>query len=178
MFDLLFAVTEWLRTTALLDFAFWLTETPVSLLMVENFWLVPLAQVVHILAIAAAFGATLMLSLRTLGWVGEGVTIDEQSTRFVPWIWWGLLVITVSGVLMLTAEPLRNMINAVFWLKMILLLATIAITLLFQKKVRRAAATAGPAWVAGAGTKTTAFAILVLWCLIMACGRWIAYVPV
>lgn len=178
MFDFLFAVTEWLRTTALLDFAFWITETSLSLFMVENFWLVPAAQVVHILAIAAAFGATLMLTLRTLGASGTGSTIGETSARYVPWIWWGLLAITISGLLMLTAEPLRNMINAVFWFKMIFLIATIVITLTFQKRVRTAAAAGGATWVAGGGMKTAAFAILVLWCLIMACGRWIAYVPV
>ena len=178
MFDFLFAVTEWLRTTALLDFAFWITETPLSLFMVENFWLVPGAQVVHILAIAAAFGATLMLTLRTMGASGTGATIEETSARYVPWIWWGLLVIVISGLLMLTAEPLRNMINAVFWFKMIFLVGTILITLGFQKRIRAAAAGAGVTWVAGGGTKTAAIAILVLWCLIMVCGRWIAYVPV
>ena len=70
MFDLLFAITDWLRTTALLDLSFWITETSISLWMVENFWNVPLAQVLHILSIAAAFGATLMLSLRVLGKAG------------------------------------------------------------------------------------------------------------
>lgn len=178
MFDLLFSLTDWLRNTFLLDFSFWITETSLSLFMVENFWNVPLAQVVHILAIAAAFGASLMLSLRVLGKAGTHQTVAAASARYNRWTWWGLLVIVLSGVLMITAEPIRNMVNAVFWIKMVLLLATVAISLGFQKKVQAAAVAGGASWQAPAGTRTTAVLIVVLWCLIMLCGRWIAYVPV
>lgn len=178
MGDLLFGMTDWLRTTSLLDFAFWLGETSVSLFMVENFWMVPIAQVIHILAIAAGFGATLMLSLRVNGLAGGDRTVGEVSARYVPWIWWSLVVIAISGLLMLTAEPIRNMVNALFWIKMILLVVTVIITLGFQKSVRRKAHAAGPVWRASAGTRTISIAIVVLWGLIMACGRWIAYVPV
>lgn len=178
MLDLLFELTDWLRGTFLLDLSFWLTETPVSLVMVENFWLVPIAQVIHILAIAAAFGASLMLSLRILGSAGTTLTVEQVGARYVPWIWWGLLTILVSGLLMITAEPIRNMVNAVFWIKMLLLVATIGLTLVFQRGVRAQALAGGPAWQASGGTRSVAVGILVLWALIMVCGRWIAYVPV
>lgn len=178
MFDLLFAITEWLRTTALLDFSFWLGETSLSLIMVENFWMVPIAQVIHLLAIAAAFGATLMLTLRINDLAGGTRTVAQVSARYVPWIWWGLLVIAISGVLMATAEPIRNMVNAVFWIKMILILIAIVITLAFQKSVKAKAEAAGPVWRASGATKATSILIVILWCLIMVCGRWIAYVPV
>ena len=178
MGDFLFALTDWLRTTFLLDFAFWITETSLSLLMVENFWMVPIAQVIHILSMAAAFGATLMLTLRVLGKAGGTLTVGQAGARYIPWIWWGLVGIAISGLLMITAEPIRNMVNAIFWIKMILLAVTIAITLRFQSGIKARAEAAGPTWVASSGTRTTAVAILILWCLIMACGRWIAYVPV
>ncbi|MEO5707922.1 MAG: DUF6644 family protein [Alteraurantiacibacter sp.] len=178
MFDLLFSLTDWLRNTFLLDFAFWITETPLSLFMVENFWNVPLAQVMHILSISAAFGATLMLSLRVLGKAGMGQTMAATSARYVRWIWWSLLVIVLSGTLMITAEPIRNMVNAVFWIKMVLLLVAVAVSLAFQKRVQAAALAGGADWRAPAGTRVTAVLLIVLWCLIMLCGRWIAYVPV
>lgn len=178
MLDLLFDFTEWLRGTFLLELSFWLTETPVSLLMVTNFWMVPIAQVIHILAISAAFGATLMLTLRINNAAGGTQSVGQVSARYVPWIWWGLLVILLSGLLMVTAEPIRNMVNAVFWIKMALLVVTIAITLAFQRGVRAQAAAVGPVWQASAGTRTVSILIVLLWCLIMVCGRWIAYVPV
>ena len=178
MFDLLFSITEWLRTTALLDFAFWLMETPLSLLMVENFWMVPLAQVFHILAIGAAFGTTLLLTARINKSSGSSMSVGDAAARYCAWTWWGLLVIVLSGILMATAEPIRNMVNAVFWIKMALIIITMLITLGFQKSVRAKAIAAGEAFQASSGMKTTSILIVVLWCVIMLCGRWIAYVPV
>ncbi|GAA0283207.1 hypothetical protein GCM10009127_25800 [Alteraurantiacibacter aestuarii] len=178
MFDLLFGITEWLRTTVLLDFAFWLMETPLSLFMVENFWMVPLAQVFHILAIGAAFGTTLLLTVRINRSTGASQTVSEAAARYCGWTWWGLLVIILSGVLMATAEPIRNMVNAVFWIKMALIIVTVLITLGFQKSVRAKAAAAGAAFVASSGMRTTSILIVILWCVIILCGRWIAYVPV
>lgn len=178
MFDLLFNLTDWLRNTFLLDLAFWITETPLSLFMVENFWNVPLAQVVHILGIGATFGATLMLSLRVLGKAGTHQTLTAQADRYISWTWWGLLVIVISGLLMITAEPIRNMVNAVFWIKMVALLVVVFLSLGFQKKVRAAGVAGGADAQVSGGMKSTAWIILVLWALIMLCGRWIAYVPV
>lgn len=178
MMDLLFNFTDWLRGTFLLDLAFWITETRLSLFMVENFWMVPIMQVIHILSISAAFGASLMLTLRINDLAGGARTVGEVSARYVPWIWWGLVVIVISGLLMIAAEPIRNMVNAVFWIKMGLLAVTILVTILFQNAVRAKAEAAGPIWRASGGTRATSVAILVLWCLIMVCGRWIAYVPV
>ncbi len=178
MGDLLFGITDWLRGTWLLDFAFWVTETSLSLFMVENFWLVPIAQVIHILAIAALFGSALMLSLRVNGRIATTLSMEQFCARYVPWIWWGLVVIVISGILMITAEPIRNMVNSVFWIKMILLLIAIGITLGFSKSVRAQSASAGAEWQAAGGTRVTSIVIVILWCLIMVCGRWIAYVPV
>ena len=177
MFDLLFELTEWLRTTALLDFAFWLGETPLSLLMVENFWAVPIAQVIHLLAMAAAFAATLMLVLRVHNKAADHLPVPVIAARYVPWVWWGLVFILVSGTLMATAEPLRNLINALFWIKMILVLTAVAVSLAYFSAMRAQASAGGPGWQAGGGARATGVLLLLL-CLIIVCGRWIAYVPV
>ncbi|TIX51560.1 DUF6644 family protein [Alteraurantiacibacter aquimixticola] len=178
MLDLLFNITDWLRTTFLLDFAFWITETPLSLFMVENFWNVPLAQVVHIVSIAAAFASLLMLTLRVHGKAGMSLPVSDVASRYMPWIWWGLLGIVISGLLMITAEPIRNMVNSVFWIKMGILVVTVLITLGFQRSVRGKALAGGAAYVPSGSTKATGLLLVVLWLLIMLAGRWIAYVPV
>lgn len=178
MFDLLFSITDWLRTTALLDFAFWITETPLSLFMVENFWVLPFTQVVHIASIGLAFGSLLMLTLRVKEKAGMTLSVAANAARYLPWMWWSMLGILLSGLLMLTAEPIRNMVNAVFWIKMVVLLVAIVLSLGFQKTVRAKALAVGDAFVASSGTRTTGTLLVVLWCVIIFCGRWIAYVPV
>ena len=178
MGDLLFNITDWMRGTVLLDWAFWMQETAFSLFMVENFWNVPIAQAIHILSIGAAFGSVLMVVLRVNGSAGAGLTIDQTAARFVPWIRWGLLVIVLSGLSMIMAEPVRNMINAVFWIKMIALIVMVFVSLSWIKSVRASAQAAGVGYVGSGGAKATGWIILALWCLIIVCGRWIAYVPV
>lgn len=178
MGDFFYGLTDWLRTTILLDWAFWIETTGLNQLLVTNFWGVPIAQVLHIIGISAAFAATLMLTLRVSNLAGTTRSLPEVYARYAPWIWWGLLWIIASGILMLWAEPVRNMVNGVFWVKMALLVVTVLITLAFQKSVRSAATAGGAGWNASGGMKATAWLIVILWCLIMAHGRWIAYAPV
>ncbi len=178
MGDFFYGLTDWLRGTFLLDAAFWIETTGFNRLLVENFWAVPIAQVLHIIGISAAFAAMLMLTLRLNNLAGGARTVPQVTARFTPWVWWGLLWIAISGLFMLWAEPVRNMVNGVFWVKMALLLSTIIITLIFKKSVASAATAGGMQWNAGGGTKATAWLIVILWCLIMVCGRWIAYAPV
>ncbi len=178
MLEYLFQITDWLRTTVLLDFAFWISETSLSLFMVENFWNVPLAQVIHIAGIGIAFASLLMVALRVNEKAGMAQSVAANAARYLPWMWWSLLAIVCSGVLMITAEPIRNMVNAVFWIKMLVLIVAVVLSLGFQKSVRTKALAAGEAFVASSGTKTTGTLLVVLWCFIMLCGRWIAYVPV
>lgn len=178
MGDFFFGLTEWLRTTFLLDAAFWIETTGLNKLMVLNFWAVPIVQVLHIMGIAAGFGATLMLTLRVNNLAGGARTVPQVAERYIPWIWWALIFIIVSGFLMLWAEPVRNMINGVFWAKMTVLLVTVLITIAFQNTARAHARVGGPEWNAGAGMRATSWLIVVLWCLVMAFGRWIAYAPV
>jgi hypothetical protein len=177
MGDFFYNITEWLRHTWLLDAAFWMEETSLSRVLVENFWGVPLAQVAHILSIAMAFGATLMLTLRTNGVVAGHQTVQQVEQRYVPWIWWSLVAIVISGILMLLAEPVRNMIQSVFWAKMLALLAMVAVSLAFQRSVLAQANAAGPGWVASGGTRALSWIVVLLWCVIMTGGRWIAYAP-
>lgn len=177
MGDFFFGLTEWLRTTVLLDWAFWMQETGISRVMVLNFWAVPIAQVLHLISIAAGFAATLMLTLRLNNLAGGARTVPQVSERYIPWIWWALIGISISGLLMLFAEPVRNMINGVFWIKMILLVITLAVTIAFQNRARSRATAGGPQWNASGGLKLTSWLIVILWCLIMTSGRWIAYAP-
>ncbi|MCL6250760.1 hypothetical protein M3P36_06840 [Altererythrobacter sp. KTW20L] len=162
----------------LLDFSFWLGDTSLSLFMVENFWNVPIAQVIHIAAIGIGFASLLMMTLRVYEKAGMTQPVSANAARYLPWMWWSLLVILLSGLLMITAEPIRNMVNAVFWIKMIALVGTILVTLRFQTSVKAKALAGGAGYVASSGTRTTGLALVILWCFIMFCGRWIAYVPV
>jgi hypothetical protein len=175
MGDLLYSFTEWLRSTQLLELSLWISETSVSLWLQTNFWAIPIIQVFHILAIAAGFGAVLMIALRIFGFAGTDRTMAETERRYVRWIWGALAVLLISGLGLITAEPIRELINPIFWIKMVLVIVALLTSLWFHGKVVRRLAGGGP--VTG-GIKAGAIFVIILWCVIMLCGRWIAYAPV
>ncbi len=176
--DYLFAFGEWLHGTWLADFAAWLTNTSLSMWFGTYFWSVPIVQVVHILSIGALFGAALMFNLRILGLAGTNRSIAQAARRFAPWIWWPLLVLTLSGLLLIIGEPNRELINPVFWVKMALVAIAAIANLGFQRALRRRSATWEAGMGAGIAFRLGAILLIMLWLAIIFGGRWIAYAPV
>ena len=174
MGDLLYNFTEWLRSTQLTELALWISDSGLTLWIVSNFWILPVIQVLHILAIAASFASVLMINARMLGIAGSG-SMAETANRYIRVLWWSLAALVLTGVLMIIAEPVRELINPIFWIKMVLVVFGVTVVIWFHKGVLRHVA-AGRDIVAG--DKATGLFLVLLWCVIMLCGRWIAYAPV
>lgn len=178
--DLLYLFAEWLRSTFLNDLAFWIEGTALSQWIVTNFWAIPAIQVFHISALAALFGSALMINLKVLGIGGSGFSYADTAKRFVPWMNWGFVVLLLSGLGLIIGEPIRELPNPIFWLKMGLIVITLPISLIFNAKVAKAEI-AGKMSATGSlsgSYKFGAFLLIVLWCGVMFGGRWIAYAPV
>lgn len=174
MGDFLYSITEWLRGTALADVAFAISETPLTLWIVTHFWALPLLQVAHILSIAGSFAAVLMLNLRVFHLAGHA-TLAETAHRYTRVLWWSLLFVVLSGGLMLFGDTIRNLLNSIFWIKMIFVVVGVVSALLFTKRLARHSVDNDEV---GGGMKAAAIFLAILWCVIMLCGRWIAYAPV
>ena len=157
-------------------FCEWLKVTPFSVALQSASWAVPLVQTVHILAIGAVIGSGLMLALRSLGWSATDQSLANANLRFLRVIWWSLPVLALSGALMITAEPARSLENPAFWLKMLLLFLSTAVSLGYQAPLKR-----DPEfWDFSHGRhrigQLLALLSLALWVGVIFSGRWIAYV--
>jgi hypothetical protein len=97
------------------------------------------------------------------------------ARRFFPWLWWALALLLLSGTVLITAEPGRSLTNWVFQLKMLLVIAAVVLTCLFQQPLRKDAGY----WQKSAARRRYAGAIaivsLCVWVGIVFSGRWIAY---
>ena len=175
--DLVFALGQWLRTTPMTELSLWIQKQALSRLIDTNFWVIPIIQTIHILAIAATFGSVVMINLRIFQLAGQGRTMTETMQRYLPWVWWGLLVLLITGIGMTIGEPVRELTNPVFWTKMILIIVAILISLGFQYSVRHNVARWELTEQGRLGIRIGAGAVIGLWCVIMFCGRWIAYAP-
>ena len=156
----------------LTPFTNWLTATPLSTMMGEVSWMIPAVQSAHIMAIAVLAGAALMVDLRLLGAFGEGESIPAFTRRYLPWLWWALLGLLLTGALMIAAEPHRALQNTTFVLKMAMVLVAAALTALIQAPLK-----ADAGFWQGRKTLGRLFAVasLCIWTAIVFCGRWIAY---
>jgi hypothetical protein len=153
----------------------WIDQTALSQSIQAAGWVVPTVQTIHILAIAVVASSVLMIDLRLIGVFWASRPIEAVTARFLPLVWWPLLVLLATGAIMITAEPARSLKNPAFQLKMALLIAALVVTWLFQFIQRRNAAfgdlRSGPRAIAA----TLAIVSMLLWSSIIFAGRWIAY---
>jgi hypothetical protein len=167
----------WLGTDDVIQqFCDWLSTTPISVAFQSASWFVPLVQTVHIIAIAVLLVSVYVIAFRLIGLTRGAQPLAALTARSTPWIWVALSVLLVSGILLTITEPARELLNWVFRIKMLLVLALAAMLLLVQSRLRGFP----EYWTQSRGRRGAARAIGIVCVLIGACivtaGRWIAYV--
>ena len=172
--DLTFEAAEWLRSTSLPALADSISASAFSQMLQSSFWIIPSLQSLHILGIAALFGSSTLINLRVLGLYAGDASSARMVARFGPWIFWGFIGLLVTGLLLVIAEPARELVNPVFWFKMIL----IVLALLLSTALNRRILAMPPQGRTAAATRMHAIMLLLLWCLIIFAGRWIGYAPI
>jgi hypothetical protein len=153
----------------------WLEQTQMSQAIQVHDWIVPIVQSIHILAIAAVASSALMINLRLLGLYAADQPLKEILARFLPFIWWPLIVLLLTGIVMIVGEPPRSLKNPGFQLKMALLFAALVATAICQFTLRRHPAFGDLTTGRRAGAATLASVSMLLWVGIIFAGRWIAY---
>src|SRR5258706_9584752 len=157
------------------DFCVWLDGTALSQVIQSQAWIIPTVQSIHILAFALVVASALMINLRLTGIFARDQSLDRISARFLPFIWWPMLVLLATGAIMIIGEPARALKNPVFQLKIVLVIAAVAVTCIFQR-MRRNPALGDPARGPQSAARVVAFVSMALWVSIIFAGRWIAYV--
>jgi hypothetical protein len=162
-------------TKSLNEICIWIDQTALSQAIQVTKWVVPLVQTVHILAIAVVASSVFMIDLRLIGVFWADRPMQEVSSRFLPLVWWPLLILLATGVIMIIGEPARELKNPAFQLKMTLLVAALLVTGLFQLLQRRNSGFGDLRSGSRAAAITVATVSMLLWSAIVFAGRWIAY---
>src|SRR5207302_6191772 len=79
----------------------WLEHTALSQTIQSVDWIVPAIQTIHILAITVVAASALMIDLRLIGVFSADRPLREVSARFLPLVWWPLLVLLATGAIMI-----------------------------------------------------------------------------
>ena len=132
----------------------------------------PIVQTVHLLAIAAIMGSIVILDLRVLGFAVRGQQPHDLSRRLLPWTWWAIPVLAVSGLVFVLARPRRYLTNPIFGIKFALLTLALIMTFILSRLMAKLDSAADDS---GVLAKVVASVSLLLWLSVAMAGRWIAY---
>ena len=153
----------------------WLGATPGSIALLESFWVWPLLESTHVMALGLFAGTAWMMDLRLVGVSFTAVPISEFRHRMLPWTRAGFAVMAVTGLLLLYSNPVRYYQNIFFRVKVILLIvAAINVWWFHARTYRRVTEwdrdgrPPRPVRMAGAVS-------LLVWALVVLSGRLIAY---
>jgi len=161
------SLVELLKTSTLREHVLW------ALMNVPE--LPPVAQAIHIMAIAVVCASVLMIALRFLNLAVPSQSPSEMISRLMPWTWWALLVLFSTGILLVIARPERYFYNPIAQWKFSLLSCALLLALALYIANRK---TPG-FWESGRphllAARGMAFVSLFLWIGVIFAGRWIAY---
>jgi uncharacterized protein DUF6644 len=138
--------------------------------MIDNDWLFPAAECVHIASFALAIGTIALVDLSLLG-VGLRRNAAAQIARNTAlWTLTGLVLIIFTGFLLFASDPDMYLRNASFRFKITCLVLAIVYHYTIHRKV--ALSQNG----SGMGTKLVAGVSLALWVSVVFSGLFIAFV--
>ena len=117
----------------------------------ENSWLFPIIESIHVMGLAAFVGTIVLADLHTLGAIPDVGTLKR-------WTHAGLAVMLVTGIAMFFSDTARYLHNPAFHVKV----AILAVALVAHFTLRHS------------GTRFTAILSLVLWSSVVLAARAIA----
>ena len=159
----------------MLDFAFWLSETEWSIALHESLYLYPWIESTHVLSICLFFGTLLFVDLRLTDKVFNNLSISEMNRKVLPLTVFGFLVMSVTGLLLFYAIPVRNYQNIFFRIKMFLIVIAGINAFFFHRRMSKEAKIWDKDSSIPRSMKTSAITSLVVWSLVIISGRMIAY---
>jgi uncharacterized membrane protein len=160
----------------MVELASWLASLPIGQVLRRLNWLVPWLQIIHILANGIILSAVVMIDMRIWG-ISRSQASIAGARRFQSWIWAGLVLLTVTGILLILYAPRRLLTDVTFQVKMVVMGLAIVATLALQLALRpsREATDAPSATDANPGRRALANMLatltLVLWVGVTLAGR-------
>ena len=159
----------------LLSWAQWVGDLPSSIALRESLYVWPLLESAHVLTLMLFAGTAVMLDLRLLGVSFRDVPATSFTDRLLPWTRAAFAVMTLTGVLLLYANPVRYYFNLFFRVKLLLLVVAGVNIWWFHGRTHRTVA----AWDGNVrpprAARMAAVVSLAAWAGVIVTGRLVAY---
>ena len=130
-------------------------------------WAYPMLEVVHLIGVALILGNLVLLELRVFGWA-SALPIEPLARLSLGLVGLGFGLAVVTGLLMFGTQPGELLANRVFTAKMALIMLAGCNAGWFH--ARRSLQ------LQDTTARVSMLLSLLIWILVITCGRWIAYV--
>jgi hypothetical protein len=160
------SIMTFLKSLQDLPFAVFIHKTP---------WALTAVMVVHVFAVSMLIGTIAIVDLRLLGlWAGRR-PFAELSRRVLPFTWVAFMIALIAGLTLFTTRATEYVVNAIFWIKMALIVLAGINMMIFEFITVRGVAhwnlsprPPTPARLAGGIS-------ILCWIAVIACGRLIGF---
>lgn len=136
----------------------------------------PLAEAVHVTALAFVVGSIGMVDLRLLGVSARNHAVTRFAGEILPWTWGAFAVAACSGLLLFASAATQYVATLPFQIKMCLLVCAALNMLAFHRITWRSVARWDEHAPTPLGAKVAGGLSLLLWVGVVICGRWIGFV--
>jgi hypothetical protein len=143
-------------------FFIWLRESP-------SVWAYATVFFAHTLGLIFTAGASIVIDARLLG-AARHLPVAPFA-RYFKAIWIGIALTVLSGLVMLGSDPQAKILNRLFPLKMLFVVAAIGLTLALRRRV----ASAGVESNVAPAVRALAAVSLLCWLGAVAAGKFMAY---
>lgn len=139
--------------------------TSLSQSLQASTWMYPITESFHLVGITLLVGGAFVFDLRLLG-IGQNLSVESVANLNLKLSRWGFVLVVLTGLLLLTANPEEILLNRTFQIKMALILAALVNLSVYH-------------WRAVKGFRSWpvphALLSLGLWTSVIFAGRFIAY---
>jgi hypothetical protein len=146
-----------------------------SIALRESLYVWPLMESAHVLTLMLFAGTAAMLDLRLLGVAFRGVPATEFTDRLLPWTRAAFAVMTVTGVALLFANPVRYYFNIFFRVKLLLIVAAGLNIWWFHMRTHHSVQAWNTAPRPPRAARLAAIVSLAAWTGVIVTGRMVAY---
>jgi uncharacterized membrane protein len=135
----------------------------------------PFALTAHVVSMCVFAGLIIMMDLRLAGFGFQKTPFSELQKRLFPWQMLGLVVSSITGIVLFYGQPMRYYGKALFWTKMSLMILAGVNALYFHMTTYRSVAKWDRDPMMPFGGRVAGVLSLVLWAGVIIFGRLTAY---
>jgi uncharacterized membrane protein len=160
------SITEFLQRLQALPLAVYIHKTP---------WAFTTVEVIHVFAVSLVIGTIAIVDLRLLGIASTKRPVAELSRQVLPFTWAAFVIAVIAGSLLFITRATEYFVNAVFWIKMSLIVLAGINMMIFEfitvRGVQQWDLNPSPPSAA----RLAGGISIACWVLVIVCGRLIAF---